>query len=92
MENRAVKYIETVTKFCHLLQSKPTVGNIQSSASTHQPAPAMCLQSCRCRNPLHVAPQLLVTSKTYSAPGSLTFMLRSDGKPFLSAGQVQSEY
>lgn len=32
---------EMVMKLCHLLQSKPTAGNIESSASTHKPAPAM---------------------------------------------------
>ena len=77
-----------VMKLCHLLQSKLTAGNIQSSANTHKLAPAMCLQSCWCGNPLDVASQLLVPNKTYSAPGSLTFMSESDEKLSFSARQV----
>lgn len=75
-------------KLCHLLQSKLTVGNIQSSANAHKFVPAMCLQSCWCGNPLEVTSQLLVPNETYSAPGSLTFMLERDGKLSFCAGQV----
>lgn len=75
-------------KLCHLLQSKPTAGNIQSSANTYKLAPAMCLQSRWCRNPLEVASQLLVPNKIYNAPGSITFMLDSDGKLSFSARQA----
>lgn len=75
-------------KLCHLLQSKPAAGNIQSSANRHKLAPAMCLQSCWCGNPLDAASQLLVPNKTYSVPGSLTFLLGNDGKLPFSARQV----
>lgn len=75
-------------KLCHLLQSEPTAGNIQSGANTGKLAPAMCLQPCWCGNPLDVASQLLVPNKTYRAPGSVTFMLRSDGKLSFGAGRV----
>lgn len=68
-------------KLCHLLQSKPTAGNIKGSANTHKLAPAMC----RCRNPLEVASQLLVRNEICSAPGNLTFLLESDGKLSFSA-------
>lgn len=75
-------------KLCRLLQSKLTAGTIQTGANTHKLGPAMCLQSCCCRNPLDKPSRLLGRNNTYSVSGSLPIVSESSGKLSFSAGQV----